>query len=226
MRSRARYDTLVASLPHLAPPERTDRLPINRERLEARLRLLSAMHARELSAAVDFLEWQRRPPAATAAALQREWADLLASLCEPALRAVVAFHRDARTVLAALRRRGRGEDPAGPPPWAAGPWADALLRHWDEPDFRLGAVFPWLAPARAHLEAGEVAELERLLGDLEWRLLVRLAEAEPFGFPAVVAFRFQWGLLERRLARDRARSRARFEHLMQEVCGEHSPSPD
>jgi hypothetical protein len=227
MTSRTRYETLVASLPYLPRVDRAERLPINRERLEARLRMLSERDAAGLERAVRLLQWRREP--APPAAEQRAWQEALEDDGEPALHALLAFHRDVRTVLGALRQRRRGLAPAatpgGPPvAWGAGPWLRHIVQHWDDPDFRLGPVFPWIGAARTHLASGAAADLERLLCDLEWRLLERLAEPEPFGFAAVVAYRFKWGLLERLLAYDRGQGQARFEQLIEEGCGDALPN--
>jgi Protein of unknown function (DUF2764) len=229
MTSRAHYETLVASLPHLPRFERAERLPINRERLQARLRMLSEEDAAELARAVRLLEWAPLPPAPSAAAFEREWAELREGTQEPALRALLDFHADVRTVLAALRRRRQGLPAPGnpaPSPVPLGPpgptarWMRHVAQHWEDPDFKLGPIFPWIGEARAHLTAGDAPALERLLIALEWRLLERLAEPRPFSFAAVLAYRFQWRLLQRWLAYDEARGHARFEHLIAEVRGE------
>jgi Protein of unknown function (DUF2764) len=218
MTSRARYETLLASLPHLPRPERAERLPINHERLKARLGMLTEPDAALLERAVRLVEWPSAPP--QAGWPLAEWAELREQAPEPAVRELLAFHEDVRRVLAALRRRARGLAPQEGAGWIARPWARHIALHWDEPDFKLAPVFPWLPEARQHLTSGAAADLERLLARLEWRLLERMAEPDPFRFPAVLAYRFQWGLLARWLAYDRARARARFEHLIAEVHGE------
>lgn len=224
MTSSARYETLVACLPHLPRFDRAERLPLNRERLEARLHMLAEDDAAELAAAVGILEGRAAPPPASADALVAAWSALYITAHEPALRTLLAFHADVRTVLAALRARRLHQPPPAPGPPPFGRWERHIAAHWDDPLFKLAPVFPWIGEARTHLEAGAVPALQGLLAELEWRLLERLGEADPFRFSAVVAYRFQWGLLQRWLACDEARGHARFEHLIGEVRGEHPGS--
>jgi len=225
MTSRTRYETLVASLPHLPHFARAERLPINRERLEGRLGMMAEDDATLLARAVALLEPTASPPSADAGAWVRAWVALAAEAHEPALLALLDFHAEVRTVLAALRRRRMGLPAQPPPDWPAGHWVRHMAQHWDDPDFKLAPVFPWIGEARQHLDAGEAPALERQLIDMEWGLLQRLAEPEPFGFSAVLAYRFRWGLLQRWLSYDEARGHARFEHLIAEVRGEPHTVP-
>ena len=55
------YYTLVASLPRLAHFDRAERLPINRVRLDQRLKSLDPVDAEDLSLAEVVLEWQQYP---------------------------------------------------------------------------------------------------------------------------------------------------------------------
>lgn len=225
MTSHTRYEALVASLPYLPHFERPGRLPINAERLQSRLRMLNEADAALLAEAVRLLEWAPDPtptPSMAVGGLDH-WQALLRASHEPALCTLLGFHADVRTLLAALRRRRLGQEPFARPYWPAARWMPHVVLHWDDPDFKLAPVFPWVAQARTLLQAGDGLGLERLLGQLEWRLLDELAEPRPFSFAAVLAYRFKWGLVQRWLAYDQARSQDRFEHLIAEVRGEEQP---
>lgn len=225
MTSHTRYEALVASLPYLPRFDRTDRLPINAERLQGRLRMLSEADAAVLAQAVRLLDWwpEAVPTQAVAAVLLEDWHELAQHTHEPALSELLRFHADVRTVLAALRRRRLHLPPFPAPYWPATRWMRHAALHWEDPDFRLAPVFPWVREARGLLQAGNGLGLQRLLGELEWRLLETLAEPRPFSFAAVLAYRFKWSLLQRWLAYDQSRGQARFEHLIAEVRGEEQP---
>ena len=54
------YYTLLASLPPLPRFDQTERLPITRERLAQRLRMLSPEDAELFECAAEFLAWRRQ----------------------------------------------------------------------------------------------------------------------------------------------------------------------
>ena len=61
MARRRSYITLVSSLPALPRFDQAERLPINRERLEARLRMLEPDDFALVERTASFLAWQRQP---------------------------------------------------------------------------------------------------------------------------------------------------------------------
>ena len=215
---KRQYFTLIASLPPLRRFDRAERLPITRERLRERLRMLDPEDAEVLERAVAFLAWQRHPAART----DREMVAYYVQLCEvvhqPVLREMFEFPINLRTIMAALRRRFEGQPPPKPwEPWGAGHWVRHIERHWEYPDFKLAAIYPWIPKVRAHLEAGEALALERLVLNLRWDHLDRLAPATAFGFETVMAYLFKWDILQRWLVYDVSASRVRFEDLVNGV---------
>lgn len=215
------YYTLLGSLPHLPHFERAQRLPITRLKLEQRLRMLDPEEVEILLEAEVLAAWQltlAKPR--SEAALLEHLQSTLTQIRQPALRRYLEFRMSVQTVLAALRRRRAGQ--SGPADFAGfGPWTSAISRHWNEPDFRLAQVLPWLPAARQLLESRAVLDLERLLLNLHWQELGRIGEAEPFGFGAVVAYLFRWDLLRYWLSRDVAAAQRRFQELIREVT--HGP---
>lgn len=215
------YFTLIGSLPYLPEPDRAERLPINRQRFETRFGMLEPDEARELEIACDLLLWERSSSFATDAEVVSRYEWTLQELTQPALRSFVEHWMEIRTVLAALRRQQRGE---GPPTedeaWGVGPRVRWIERNWDKPDFRLGAVHPWIEPARQLLAGENVEELQRLQTNLLWKYLTRIAETDPFSFDAVFAYKFKWHLLDRWLSRDPEAATNRFRHLVEEVSHE------
>jgi hypothetical protein len=213
------YYDLVASLPYLPHFERAERLPITQLRLTQRLRLLSPPHAEQLARAQSLVHW--RPGKLlerTDADLVREYAAWLEVPAERALREYVALRMEQQTLLAALRRKRDGLDlPSAGVAWGVGPRTHDVRRRWNEPDFRLNQVYPWLARARELLAAGDAQELDRFLMDVAWRWLDRFAQPEMFRFEAVFAYFFKWDMLRAWLACDADKAATRFRDLIDKV---------
>ena len=204
------YYTLVGSLP---------RLPISRLKLEQRLRMLSPGDAEELARAEALAGWQMSlAKPRTDAAMAERCREALETTRQPALREYLEFRFGLQTLVAALRLRKAGFPvPKGNPFWGIGPEIATVLRHWDEPDFRLVRQHPWLPEARGLLDNPDARILERLLMAVLWQRLARIAESDPFGFGEVVAFVFRWDLLRACVARDPAAAKARFKSMTEEV---------
>lgn len=213
------YYDLIASLPHLPHFERADRLPITRPRLEQRLRLLTPAHAEQLARAQSLVRWRPdRLRGKTDAAQVADYDALMASPLEPPLREYVAFRMDQQTLLAALRRKRSGLGAPGiATPWGVGPRVLPIRLRWDEPDFGLALLYPWLPQARDLLEGGNAQGLERLLMNGAWRRLARHAEHDMFGFEAVFSYFFQWDILRAWLACDADKAQTRFRDLIDQV---------
>lgn len=213
------YYTLVGSLPHLPRFDRAEHLPISRLKLDQRLKMLDPEDAEELARAEVLAAWQLtlgKPK--TDAAMVAQFQEVLAATRRPALREYLEYRLGLQTLMAALRRRRAGLPvPARTEIWGVGPWVSAIEAHWEVPDFRLSMTHRRLPEALRHLEGEDALALERLLMDVLWRRLGRIAESRPFGFEAVFAFVFQWDILNNWLARNAAVAKTRFQELIKEV---------
>ena len=220
LRKNPHYYTLMASLPWLPRFDRTDRLPITRERLLQRFRMLNPDDAELVERGIDFLAWYRHPVERTDAEMVTAYERLMAVIDDPVVLAVIEFAVDQRVIIVALRRRHRGL-PAPTPgePWGVGRWVHHIERNWDDPDFKLKPEYPWIPQARSHLEAGETLALDRLLIELLWDRMDRFLEKDMFSFEALLAYLFKWGLINQWLSYDREAAKARFEKLVLEVSG-------
>jgi hypothetical protein len=211
------YYDLIASLPYLPHFERADRLPVTRLRLEQRLRLLRPGHAGQLAAAEALVRW--RPDSLLGrndAAFVAQYARLKGESLDARLRDYVEFRMEQQTIVAALRRKQVG---FGLPEesWGVAPRVQSIRRCWDQPDFRLAAVHPWLPQARELLGAGDARGLERLLMGVAWRRLDQCAEQGMFAFAAVFAYVFKWDMLQAWLACDADQGKSRFRDLVDKV---------
>lgn len=215
-----RYFTLLASLPALPDFETARRLPINRQRLDRRLEMLSPGDRAEAARAEDFLTWQRQPDHRTDDEVMTIHERVRRDAQSPTLRRLVHAQVRRRTIQAALRRRHAGHPPPEPDSRLGLPEVlQTVRRNWNRSDFGLGAVHRWIEPMVDCLRAGEVLRLERLLMRNSWdRLEAMMARERPrFSFEAVLIYLFQWDILSRWVAYDATRAQARFEALVEEA---------
>lgn len=215
----AEYITLVSSLPYLPPFERAERSPITRLRLEQRLHSLEPDDALQLAIAEALVSWRlslSKPKTDKDMILRCRAA--LQEISQPALREFIEFRIDQQTILAGLRQRHAGfgssilEQVDG-----ASRWTNFIASHWDDPDFKLAAVYRWIPEARSYLEANDACGFDRLMMNIIWQRLSRIAEGNRFGFEAVFAFVFKWDILQAWLARDAEKAKSRFQELIKEV---------
>lgn len=213
---------LLSSLPYLPHFAEAERLPINRQRLERRLAMLEAADRETVRQAESFLAWQAQPAGRRDEDFVTDYRRLRAGIASPVLAEMLDHRLAIRTVVGALRRRAAGRPaPERGSAWGVGPWLRRIEQRWQQPDFGLAAVLPWLPEARGRLEGHDYAGLERLLMDLVWRHLQRIEEAHRFGFPAVLAYRFKWDMVRRRLDYDGDKAAARLDALTDEALGDH-----
>jgi hypothetical protein len=213
------YITLVSSLPYLPPFEQAERSPITRLRLNQRLSTLESGDARQLALAEDVASWRMSParPKTDKEMVLRSRA-AMQEISQPALREFIEFRIDQQTILAGLRLRSAVfESSFLEQVNGASRRAGKIASHWDDPDFKLAAVFPWIPEARSFLEAGDACALDKLMLDIIWQRLSRIAESNRFGFEAVFAFVFKWDILQAWLARDAVKAKIRFQELIKEV---------
>lgn len=215
----AEYITLVSSLPYLPPFEKAERSPITRLRLEQRLHSLEADDAKQLAIAEALVSWRlslAKPKTDKEMVLRCRVA--LQTITQPALREFIEFRMDQQTILAGIRQRQAGfATPELERASGASRWAGFIASHWDDPDFKLAAVYPWIPKARSYLEANDARSLDSLLMNIIWQRLSLIAESNRFGFEAVFAFVFKWDILQAWLARDAAKATGRFQELIKEV---------
>ena len=193
------YITLMASLPPLGSLFEVKQEPISRLKLEERLKLLHDNDRATLDQIADLIAWSAQPFARDDAAFVAKANQFLQLSHNPTFRKLVDEHLTIRTIVAALRRRQRGE--AEPPPpgetWGYGRWVSHIERHWKEPAFHLEAVFPWVVEANKLIEDGDWVGLERLQFSVTWAVLDRLGAGHNFDFEAVMIYLNRWSLVAR-----------------------------
>lgn len=217
------YYTLVASLPWLPRFDQAKRLPISEKRLRERLTMLQPEDERVLRRGMAFLEWRWHPTERADSEMVERYHRMMEVITHPALKELVSFEIDQRTIMVALRRRYRGMAVPGPNEsnWGVGRWVRHIEQHWDIPDFNLGKIYPWVPQVNTYLEQGETLALERFLMNQLWNHINRTIPGNDFGFESVLAYLFKWRLLQQWLSYDAEAAKARFEDLVSEVMNEH-----
>jgi len=215
------YYMLMASLPALPHFDLAERLPLNRERLASRQTMLLPEDAALVECASDFLAWFRQHATKSDTEMVKSYETMAGIVEKRRLRHLFELPVNLRTVMAGLRRRqgGRGVPKSGEP-WGVGPLVSHIERHWDDPDFKLGAVYPWISQVRTYLEKGAALDLEQFIMGLMWDRYSQQVPGGPFGIEALVAYLFKWGILQQWLSYDKDDARKRFDELVGEVVDE------
>ena len=214
------YHMLVSSLPALAPRFEVARLPITLERLQARLRMLEPEDADAINRMLDILDWSRQVVVETDAAVVKRYGDLMRGVSNPLVREVLGVGMDVRMIVTALRRRRHG---LGTPAVGFGQWFGHIRRHFSQPDFGLGHVFPWLLPFEQLLEHEDVLTLyRRMLGEKWTYVRRRMQDYDLFSFEAVVLYIARWDIIRDWQQLQAERGRIVFEGLVTEAMGEYS----
>lgn len=217
MKQNQYYD-LIASFPHLKEFERAERVSISRERLRERLSMLVREDRTMIEHIAAFIPWQRHPMERTDDEMIAEYRHLRTLITDERITEVVDVSIDVRTIMAALRRRHRGlPAPRKGVKWGMGRWVRHIEENWDDPDFKLREVYPWISQAREFIAAAKPIELEKLLMGEVWNRLSALTSISNFEFEVVVAYLFKWDILNRWMGYDGDEARMRFEELMTEV---------
>jgi len=214
------YHMLISSLPALPPRFEVDRLPITLERLQGRLRMLEPADADAINRMLDILAWSRQVVEATDAAVVKRYQDLMQDVTNTLVREVLGVGIDVRMIVAALRRRRHG---LGAPVVGLGDWFGHIRRHFNQPDFGLGHVFPWLLPFDQLLEHEDVLTLyRRMLAETWVYVRNRTRDYDCFSFEAVVLYIVRWDIIRHWQQLQAERGRAVFEALVTEAMGEYA----
>lgn len=217
------YYTLVTSLPHLPRFDKADRLPITRERLLQRLRMLDSEDYKCAEIVAEFISWRKQPLGRTSAEMFSIYNRSIEQIFESKLlKPLFELPVNQKTIITALRRREKGlPRPAAGELWGVGPLVSQIQHNWDRPFFKLDFVYPWIVQAQTYLHEGELLKLEYLLASLIWNRLEFLLFKNYFGFEVVVAYLLKWDILQQWLSYNIEKTRDRFDELVLETINEY-----
>ena len=218
-----KYVVLMASLPPLGSLFEAATPPISRLKLESRLGLLEASDRYTLEQIANLIAWPSQPLERTDAAFISEAHRFLATNRNPTLRSLVTQRLDMRTIVAAFRRRHRGE--AQPPtgePWGFGEWVGLIERNWSAPTFKLEVIFPLVRQAHDLLEKDDLIGFEKMQFSIVWALLNWLGTGHEFDFEALIIYLARWSLVSRWSCYKGDAAVARFRELVGAGLESHS----
>lgn len=210
-----KYVTLIASLPPLGQLFEAKQTPISRIKLESRLKMLTEEDSARLNQITSLIVWSQQPMERTDAEFVAEAKHFFEKVRNSKLGEIVEHRLDVRTIVAALRRRHRGEN--NPPLgqlWGVGRWVNYIERHWNEPGFHLEVMFPWVLEANRLLNTNDLVALERLQFKVNWKMLERVGAGHYFDFEAVVIYLMRWNLVDRWTRYNGEVARKRFRKLV------------
>lgn len=222
------YYTLVTSLPHLPRFDKADRLPISRERLIQRLKMLDSDDYKLAEIVAEFITWRRQPMDRTNAEIVSIYNQGLKTIFESRLlQPLFELPVNQKTIITALRRREKGlPRPSPGEPWGVGPLVLHIEHNWDKPFFKLHSTYPWIVQAQSYLHEGELLKLEYLLANLIWNKLEYLLIKNYFGFEVVVAYLLKWDILQQWLSYMTEEAKDRFDKLVSETINEYEQQSD
>jgi hypothetical protein len=209
---------LIASLPNLPPTFEVERTPITRPRLRERLRMLHPQDAEVIEQVAAFLAWDRQPVDRTDEDVIERYDDLMETISNPLVRAVVNHRIDKRTIISAIRRRKAGDDP----PEGVGQYVDHIRRNWSEPEFNLLGRCPWIAEFNRLIADGEVQNAERHMFNDNYTVWSRMAERYTFSFEAIILYLARWEIIDRWTSQNADTGRQRFDNMITETLGEYA----
>jgi hypothetical protein len=214
------YHMLISSLPALPPRFDVERLPITFERLQGRLRMLKPEDAEEIARLLAVLRWANQFEEPSDVAVVQRYNTLMHHITNPLVRDILEYAMDVRMIAVALRSRRRG---LALPTVGIGRWFEHIRYNFNQPDFKLGQVFPWIPEAERLLAQGDLLTLYRqyVLG-ATWTYLKKRAEDYYFSFEAVVLYIARWDIMRQWQQLQVERGRAIFETLVTEALGEYA----
>lgn len=219
------YAMLIGSLPAIGPLLSDKEPPINRARLEERLKMLEPDDRAELDALISIVSWAELDAGEDDAVFLERAERVVTAIRNDDLRSAARDRLEIRTLVAALRRRHAGEDaPADGTRWGYGRHVERIRAHWGEPDFGVGRMFPWVLAAKEQLEAGETVALERTVLEAVWNSGAGLQFGHAFDFQAVAVYLLRWSLNERWARYDADAASARFATLLDAAFVQNKPT--
>lgn len=212
------YFTLISSLPHLPAHFDVDRVPITRRQLLKRLSIIEGDDADDLLQLTDFLSWDRQVTEKTDDEINRDYERLCREIIHPIVREIMQDRVNIRTIVGALRRRRRNQDP----PAAIGPLVPTIRKNWGQPQFGIGLRFAWIEPFETLMESGRAIDAERVLYETMWHRRCRMADRYTFSFEAVLLYLTRWSIIDRWTSRDAEAGLERFDKIIEETLGEYA----
>lgn len=217
-----RYVTLLTSLPYHGRLFGARQTPLSRFQLNKRLAWLTPEDAATLESMESLLRWSRNLLLETDAGFLDQAKAVIDNIDNPLLVDILKTRLEMRTLVAALRKRTLGHPaPASKDAWGYGRWLQIMQNHWQEPDFGLGQIYPWIIDAERLMRRGDTLGLERTFMNRAWRHLARCGAGHYFDFEAVVIYVLRWDLIDRWTRYDEEEAQKRITGLTEAGLGNY-----
>lgn len=187
---------VVSSLPRMGVHFKVQEPPISRLQLEKRLRLLP-LDKMTLLLEIEQLVWRSWfQNNRTFEETKKEWM-ALSTLDSPFIINLIHWYLDLRSIFVAIRMRNQKPTPPGMPQdyWITR-WSRKLLQNWNEPDFGLGTVYPWLPKVAADLAKNDTIAVEEFLLFHIWNYLSVIETGHYFDFESLVIYLLRWNIVD------------------------------
>ena len=218
------YYTLLTSLPHIDSLFHSRITPISRFQLDRRLSMLGTADQKRLVTIENLLHWDHLDDDVNEKILIRQAERTRAELGSQALKDLIDWRLDMRTVVAALRRKQAGQQAPAEAKWSYGSRYAYIRNHWNSPTLGLGSAFPWIPKVNECLRHGECVALEKILLQAVWDHLGQMSMKHSNDFEAVVIYVLRWNLVARWTAYDTDKARIRFRKLVDTSLGQFKDS--
>lgn len=189
------YYTLITSLPRHERNFKVSVTPVSRIQLEKRLKFLPEDERRILYD-LESLMWTSWYSPEMPFSETQILAKKLLAYDNPFVNDIVNWYCDIRSLFAALRlRRNAQSPPANKQDYWLGRLSLRLINNWNDPEFGLRFVYPWLPEVNRQIAGDEVSALEEILISQLWKHLGVLEGGHYFDFEAVLIYVLRWDIV-------------------------------
>ncbi|MDP0590093.1 MAG: DUF2764 family protein [Candidatus Endonucleobacter bathymodioli] len=214
------YYTLLTSLPHIDSLFGSNITPISRIQLDRRLSMLSP-EDREILVKIEYLvHWDHFGDDIKEDYLINMNDRLITQLDSSDLKELVNWRLDINTIIAALRRKVRGQQAPSNAKWSYGSRYAYIRRNWSNPNLGLSHAFPWIPVAVECLNKKDYLALEKTIMEAVWHKLNQLNARHLFDFEDVVIYLLRWNLVASWTTYNGDEALIRFNDLNQLALGE------
>ncbi|KTC75957.1 V-type ATP synthase subunit A [Legionella birminghamensis] len=187
---------LVSSLPRIPRHFKVSAPPISRTQLEKRLQLLPKEQLSQLYA-IETLIWKSWFNPMQSVEQTKADYHKLAEHAGDYIGNIMRWFLGFRSILAAIRmRNSKRRRPEIPEDYWISRWGRRLINQWDEPEFGLKNVYPWLPKINTDIHENNSAVVEEFVLTEVWRYLARIETGHYFDFEALVIYVLRWNIIQ------------------------------
>jgi len=221
--STKQYYTLISSLPHLLPMEKSKELPISWIQLQKRRTLLEEEDSQMVDSLQQLLAWYYHPSTQRDSLIIQRYESFMTQTKEhPKIQDIVTEIFKQRTVVAAFRMKYTHIHFSNHQQiWGLQEDKHMIEHFWDEDDFKLSYKYPWVKEVkRFFMEDNPLGLTESLMRSI-WKKADILKFEHPFSLDAYVAYLIQWATLQKWLTFEPKKAALHFDHLLLEACHDY-----